>query len=172
MAKLMAFCRWIDRANEFTGKTVAWLVIPLAFIVVLEAIMRYVFDSPTLWAWDTNMYLGGLMCIFAGGYGLLHSSHVWVDVFVENLSPRRKALVELLTAPLFLFAIGVLIWQGTLQARHAVHIREHWTSLWEPAIYPLRVAIPIGASLFFLQGVSKFIKDLNVLLGTFKEGGN
>ena len=68
MSKLKRFAAFIDRMNEVVGKAVSYLVVPLTLIVVYEVMMRYVFDAPTLWAWDVNMYLGGLMTILGAGY--------------------------------------------------------------------------------------------------------
>jgi TRAP-type mannitol/chloroaromatic compound transport system permease small subunit len=165
--------KFIDRINEWVGKWVSYLVVPLTVIVVYEVIMRYLFDAPTLWAWDVNMYLGGLMTILGAGYAHLHKSHVSVDFLLEKWSPQKRVLLDLILSPLIILPLAILAWYGFEAAWQSVKINEHHSSLWEPPIYPLRIAIPIGAVLFLLQAVSRFIGDiLHYRDVKGEEGGN
>ena len=159
MSKAQAFIKFIDRLNEVIGKAVSYLVVPLTLIVVYEVMMRYIFDAPTLWAWDVNMYLGGLMTILGAGYAHLYKSHVSVEFLLEKWKPKNKVLLDLILSPLILLPLVILFWYGWEAAWQSVKINEHYSSLWEPVIYPLRIAIPVGAALFFLQGVSRFLSD-------------
>ena len=160
MSKTTKFIKFIDRINELVGKTVSYLVVPLTMIVVFEVIMRYAFDAPTLWAWDVNMYLGGLMTVLGAGYAHLYKSHVSVEFLMEKWSPPKKVLLELILSPLIILPLAILGWYGFEAAWQSVKINEHYSSLWEPPIYPLRMAIPIGAVLFLLQAISRFIGDI------------
>jgi len=160
MSKATKFIKFIDRINEWVGKAVSYLVVPLTLIVVFEVVMRYVFDAPTLWAWDVNMYLGGLMTILGAGYAHLYKSHVSVEFLLEKWSPPKKVFLDLILSPLIILPLAILAWYGFEAAWQSVKINEHYSSLWEPPIYPLRMAIPIGAVLFLLQAVSRFIGDI------------
>ena len=160
MSSLETFAERIDKINEIIGTSVSIMIIPLALLVVCEVMMRYLFNSPTLWIWDLNLQIAGLICIFGGAYGLLYGSHVSIDIVVQRFSRPRRLLLKLLGSLFFFFAVVILIWKGTTQAVHSVIIREHYTSLWEPPLYPLRMTVPIGAFLLLLQGLSNFCKDL------------
>ena len=160
MSKATKFIKFFDRINELVGKMVSYLVVPLTMIVVFEVIMRYAFDAPTLWAWDVNMYLGGLMTVLGAGYAHLYKSHVSVEFLLEKWSPPKRVLLELILSPLIILPLAILAWYGVEAAWQSVKINEHYSSLWEPPIYPLRMAIPIGAVLFLLQAISRFIGDI------------
>jgi len=155
-----AIVKVIDRVNELTGKTISYLIVPLTVIVVIEVMMRYAFDAPTLWAWDVNMYLGGLMLILGAGYAHLYKSHVSVEFLLEKWRPKNKILLELILSPFILLPLVVLFWYGWDAAWQSWKINEHHTSLWEPPLYPLRIAVPVGALLFLLQGISRFLSDV------------
>lgn len=161
MAK--AFCRRIDSCNEWTGKIVCWLIIPLTFIVVYDVILRYVFNRPTVWAWDINIQLLGALVILGGGYVLLHNGHIGVDVLVVRLSPRKRAMVDLVTSLFFFFGVGVLLWKASLDAWSSLQIRELYTSFFQPPIYPLKIVVVIGVLLLLLQGIAKFMRDLSAV---------
>ena len=160
---LLSFCRVIDTVNEWVGKTSQWLVIPLTLIVTLEVILRYVFERPTLWAWDVNIMLLGALGVLSGGYILLHKGHVRVDVLVVRLSSRKRAIIELFTVPFFLLAIGILLWQWVPEAWHSIQTREKFTSVFMPPIYPLKIVIVSGILLLLLQGVADIVRNIITL---------
>lgn len=169
MERLKYLANCIDRINDTVGTIISYLIVIVGLFVVYEVIRRYVFNSPTLWVWDLNIQLAGLMCIFGGGYALLYETHVSIDIFVERLPDRITLLIKLILYFFFFFAISILVWKGTTQAWHSFIIKEHYTSLWSPPLYPLRMAIPIGALLFLFQGLSNFIKDLISFLILLKQ---
>ena len=51
--------RVIDSISDWLGKYLSLLFFPLVGILFLEVILRYVFDSPTLWAHETAIFLFG-----------------------------------------------------------------------------------------------------------------
>ena len=158
MAK--AFCHAINRLNEWTGKIACWLLIPLTLIVVYEVVLRYVFNRPTIWAWDINVLLLGALVILCGGYVLLHGSHIGVDVLVVRLSPRKRAIVDLITSLFFFFTIGLLLWKTAAAGWLSLQVRETFATFFAPPIYHLKLLMVVGVLFFLLQGVVKFIHDL------------
>jgi TRAP-type mannitol/chloroaromatic compound transport system permease small subunit len=83
-----------------------------------------------------------------------------VEFLLEKWPPARRVLLDLILSPLIIFPLAILAWYGFEAAWQSVKINEHHSSLWEPPIYPLRIAIPIGAVLFLLQAISRFMGDL------------
>ena len=51
----------IDVLNEKMGNAVGWIIIPLALLIVMEVILRYVFNKPTMWAWDVDAITGPVL---------------------------------------------------------------------------------------------------------------
>src|SRR5262245_63158788 len=51
---LLTTIRVIDAITEWSGKTVAWMIVPLFLSLTYEGIARYVFNAPTLWAYDLS----------------------------------------------------------------------------------------------------------------------
>lgn len=157
------FCQIIDNLNEWVGKILGWLIIPLMLLVVYDVILRYIFNRPTIWVWDINIQLLGALVVFGGGYALRHGAHIGVDALVVHLSPAKRALVDLITSFFFFFGIGVLLWKATMDAIFSIQIKELYTSVFAPPIYPFKILMVLGIFLLFLQGMVKFIKDLNLI---------
>jgi len=167
---MKSFCRFIDSLNERVGKISGWLIIPLTTLVTYDVILRYVFNRPTVWAWDINVQLLGTLVVLGGGYALLHDAHIGVDALVIHLSARRRAIVDLITSAFFFFGIGVLLWKAALDAWFSLEIRELYSSVFLPPIYPFKILMVIGILLLLLQGVAKFIRDLITATSTEMKG--
>ena len=156
----------VDMLNEWTGKIISWLVIPMCFLVTYDVILRYIFNRPTVWVWDINVQLLGAMVALGGGYALLYNSHIGVDILVTGISIRKRTIVELITFWFFFLSIGALVWIGTEQASISVKTKEVDFTFFAPPVYPLKVIMAIGFILLFLQGITKFIRDIIALTTT------
>lgn len=160
MRNLDRFSGLVDTINEKIGRSIGYLIIGLTVAIFIEVVMRYIFNSPTIWAWDVSAHFCGIITMFGGGYVLLHGSHVSVDIFVERFPPIARRIIDLILDLLLLLAVGLLVLKGASYAWLSVRINEHYTSLLSPPIYPLKMAIPVGAFLLFLQGLAKFLRDV------------
>jgi len=154
---LIKFCRIIDKLNEWTGRAAAWLILPMSLLVAYDVMLRYAFNSPTIWAWDINVQLLGAMVALGGGYALLHDSHVGVDVISTTLTKRKQIILRLITFILFFISMGVLVFLGITQAWISLRTMEVDYTFFAPPIYPLKVLIAAGFLFLFLEAISKFI---------------
>ncbi|MBA7469041.1 hypothetical protein ES707_04303 [subsurface metagenome] len=159
MRKVAAFCHVIDAISERVGKGISYLVILMVLLLVYEVIMRYAFNSPTVFAHEASLFLYGTTGMLAGAWVLRHEGHVRMDAIYGRLSPRTRAIIDLATAPLFFLLVGVVLWTGWDMAYFSVKVNEHTQTPWGPPYYPLKLAIPLAALLILLQGIVKFIRD-------------
>ena len=166
---VQAFCRAIDKTNEWVGRGVSLVFIPLVLLVMTEVVSRYFFNHPTIWSWDVNIQLSAGLIALGGGYALLYKDHVLVDIFVSRFSPRARAIIDMVTALIFFTGVGVLLWLAIGEAKWSVETGERFTSLLEPVLGPIRVAVAVGILLMLLQGIVKFIRDLQIATGVRKE---
>lgn len=152
----------IDGLGEWTGRLVALLILPLVGGLTYEVIARYVFNAPTMWAYDTSYMLYGSHFMLGAAYTLLKGGHIRTDIFYQNWSPRRQGLIDATLYLLFFFP-GMLffLWMGWQEALHSWQIREMAeTTAWRPPLYPFKTVIPVTALLVLTQGVSEFLKSL------------
>ena len=163
--KLQLFVTTIGRISEYIGKTMSFLILPLIFVIMFEVISRYFFNRPTTWAADVSVYLAGPLAILAGAWVTSRETHIVVDIFYKNFSPRKKAIVDLFTSPFLFIMCGILIWIGVEEAWESLKIKETAESAWAPPIYPLKMVIPIAGLLMTIQGIALFIRNLTRALG-------
>ena len=148
--------RLIDTVTEKTGIAISLIAIPVMLIITVEVIARYVFNSPTRWAWTVSTQLFAVLALFGGAYALLHGVHIRVEVLYERFGPRLKRVSTVLTAITFFTFIGILVWQGYLMAEMSIGSREVIRGMIHFPVYPLKALIPVAALLFLLQGIASF----------------
>jgi len=161
---LRLFLRIIDKASEVAGKLVAWLIIPLVFGLMYEVIARYVFNAPTIWAYDITYMIYGVHFMMGAAYLLYVRGYVRIDVFHRLLSPRWRGGVDAcLFLILFFPPMVVLLVKGIHYAAFSWSLQETSTAgAWSPPLYPLKTVLPVAIFLLMLQGVAEFIRSLGM----------
>ena len=147
----------IGKINLFLGKVLQWTILPISAIVMFEVIARYVFNRPTIWAWDVNVQLLAFMATLGGGYVLLNDDHVRVDILVAKFSRRKRAILESFT--------GILTWHLCDVAVTSVkYLEVHW-SYFAPPVYPLRILMAFGSLMLLLQAIAMCLQNILRSLG-------
>ncbi|MFB9149094.1 TRAP transporter small permease subunit [Roseovarius ramblicola] len=159
----------IDRLSYYAGEFVSYWAVIAVFCYYFEVVARYVFNSPTIWVHEGMFLMFGMQYLIAGAYAALTDAHVKVDVFYAEWSPRRKAVVDLLTSIFFFIFAGTLLATGWIFAMDATRVGEVSFSEWKIAYWPFKWAIAIGAVLLILQGIAKLARDVAILRNSLKE---
>ena len=160
MRRLMRILDLIDWLSDSSGKVFSLLLPALALVMGFEVIARYVFNNPTVWGYELSMFLFGASAILGGAYALRWRAHVNVDIFTSRISPRKRAVLDLVTSVVFFAFVGTLLWKGYTFAAKSVAGLEHTDTLWSPPIYYFKITLPVGAALILLQGVADQIRNL------------
>jgi TRAP-type mannitol/chloroaromatic compound transport system permease small subunit len=168
MRLFKAVLRAVDRLSEGIGLLVSVLMPAMVVVLAIEVVARYVFNSPTLWAYDTAIFMFGYTGLLGGAYALKRREHINVDLFYARLSPRGKAVLDVITGLLFFFFMALVVIYGWGTAIDAIEGGEATATLWGPPIGHFKLMIPIGAALLILQGLANWIRSL-YLAATNKE---
>lgn len=160
MNSMIRVIQKIDTINDLVGRFAKYLLLFMAGALIYEVIARYIFNSPTIWVWDSCKhalcYLGAL----GGGYAYLYNAHVRVDVLYANWGVKTRAVVDIITSLLFFLFIIVLLWKSIEMAKGSWTMQERATSVLAPPLYYIKTAIPIGTFLLLMQGIAKLLRDI------------
>lgn len=154
---------WIEAINVRAGEFAAYWAVISVFVYYYEVIARFVFNSPTNWVHESMFLMYGMQYMLAGAYAYREDQHVRVDVIYTKFSPRGKAVADIITSVFFFIFIGVLFWTSWRFAADSINNDEHSFTEWGVQYWPIKLMMPIGAGLLFLQGVAKLIKDIAFL---------
>ncbi|MCP5278027.1 MAG: TRAP transporter small permease subunit [Thiobacillus sp.] len=163
---LLKISRGIDALNERVGRLVIWLVLAATLISAGNAMVRYGLNASSN-AWlEIQWYLFGLIFLLGAGYTLKHNGHVRIDVLYGRFTPRTRAWVDLLGGLLFLLPMsGIIAWLGWDFFLASYAVDETSPDAGGLLRWPIKLAVPLGFSLLWLQGVSEVIKRAGVLWG-------
>jgi len=158
---VLKIIRAIDAISDRTGKAACWLASILVALISLEVIMRYIFNSPTMWNYETSMMIGGGLFATGWAYAMRHHAHVRIDVVYIHLPPRTRAAIDvfgylLLFLPLMaMFVSSSIAWAATAWRVGEKSVETYWY----PPMAPFRTWVALGFALLFLQGTAQFIRD-------------
>ena len=162
MKWLESFVRFVDASNERICRVVSWGIIFIMCITVFNVLMRYAFDAPTTWAYTLGGLLLGPLWLLAGGYTLAQGGHVRMDVLYRRLSPRKQAILDLVTFLLFFFYCFLIFRFGIDYFWLSFTRQDHNQGVWKPVLWPFKLTLPVGMGLILLAGIAKYIRDIYV----------
>lgn len=172
----------IDTINEWVGRGVSWVTTLMVAVVFVDVVMRYLFATSFVFTQELEWHLFGFIFLIGAGYTLLHDGHVRVDIIYQKLSPKAQAWINLVGCVLFMLPGCLLIIYTSISfVRDAIYVvnltpqagHSAVTFVWEgspdpggiPLRFLLKACIPVGFTLFLMQGASLFIKSLFIVKG-------
>lgn len=99
------FSRLIDLSAKVAGFT----LIALVFLVVYDALMRYLFQSGSIALQELEWHFFDVIILLSIAYTFSHDAHVRVDIFYERFNVKTKALVNVVGSLLFVLPFSLLI---------------------------------------------------------------
>jgi C4-dicarboxylate transporter, DctQ subunit len=103
LAMMKRFRAVVERCNYALGMASGLGILAMGLILTYEVLVRYLFSAPTIWVQETSIYLYMWTMLAAASYTLQKRKHVHVDLLVDRLPARPKAVLEALTS-----AVGTL----------------------------------------------------------------
>jgi TRAP-type mannitol/chloroaromatic compound transport system permease small subunit len=154
----------IDTFTTRQGEITSMLILPLLGVVLWEVLMRYGFNSPTIWGFEMTGFLYGMHYMFGISYTDVRGGHVRVDIFTALAPKKVQAAIGALTTAVFFLPVFTCmsIW-ACKYAWSSVQVLERNSTSWSPPIYPIKVVMAVCFIMLLLQGVSNLIRDLQVL---------
>ncbi len=164
----------LEKLSQWSGLFFCWFGLTLVLILTFEVFMRYILDSPTIFSYEISSTMG--VAIGAGGlaYTHLHGGHVRIDVFWKNLTPKGRAIADIVGAFVFFFPLIIALTYVCFRwLAYAIATDEIMTTTYlYPPAWPVRLIITMGFLLFIPQGVAKLLRDICILKDIPVEGAS
>ncbi len=160
MRRLKRILQIADKITEWSGKLTSYLLILAVLAMSYEVIARYFFNSPTVWAHELTQIMYGAVIVMGGSFALRYREHIRMDLLYLRMSPKKRVITDLITAPLMFMVIIALVWKAWQYGYLSLLDRQHSGTIWNPPVYPFMLFIFLAASLLLLQALVKFIRDI------------
>ncbi|CRK75191.1 MULTISPECIES: TRAP transporter small permease subunit [Nereida] len=150
----------IEGLSLWVGRAFGWCILILTLSVSYEVFVRYVLNSPTVWAFDMMIQMYGALFLMCGAYALAQDTHVRADVVYRLLPIKVQASLDFVLYFLFFFpGVIALAWYGYEIASDSWRYKE--VSFNSPAsiqIYFFKSLIPLSGALLVLQGCAELAR--------------
>ena len=146
------------------GQTVPILLPILAGIVAFEVFSRYVLDSPTIWVFDTSLFLFGYISALGGAYAQQRKSHINVDIFYLLVSKYVRHIFNLLTIMLAIGFLVVLAKMSFEKFTVSLQFNYRTKSEWAPEVYHFWLMMTVSAVIFIAEYSAELIENIFYLL--------
>lgn len=162
---MFKFLDAVDSTVKWIAYIGAILLLPLIIAMLTEVISRYVFDAPTLWAYETAYMLTGSFFLMGIGYTLQVGGHVKVD-FLTDILPGRANLIIYIIG--YAFTGVFVIWStwGLTESFLETYKTGETTgeSAWNPVLWPFRAMAAFGFFVFALQILVELCRNVTRLV--------
>ena len=162
MLILKRILKAIDSISILAASGAKWFAWLLVLVGAYDTIVRHFFNAPTIWAYDTLCISGGAMYVLGWSYDYLFDCHTRVDLIYGKLSPKKKAIMNIISSLFLFFPITIALLTISFNwAIRAWRIKEKMIStFWYPPAAPYRTIFALGILLLLLQGTANFIRDI------------
>ncbi|WP_299986125.1 TRAP transporter small permease subunit [uncultured Ruegeria sp.] len=113
---------FLGKAVNTLGIVYGVAILSSAAILFLEVLLRYVFNSPTIWAHETVIFLTASSFIFGGLYVAARNAHIRVVLIYDLISPMKRRVFDVVISLVCSFACAFFAWASWQSV-----IRAVWT---------------------------------------------
>ena len=146
--------RLIDR----TGLVFAAGIVLSMAILINEVVLRYVFNSPTIWAHETTIFLCGVAFIYGGLYCAARDRHIRVVLIYDAVPPAVRRVLDVVISVICAAASAMFAWASWTMVQRAAFRPdgsfrlERLGSAWDP-VYPglLKVFLLVVMAVMAIQ---------------------
>lgn len=157
----------LDRFSALLGRASAWLTLFMVLITFVVVVLRYVFDAGLIWLQESVVWMHGFVFMVGAAYTLQQEEHVRVDIFYREMSPKRRAWVDLIGVAVFLLPLCALLgWKAfdyvavSWQLQEASRESGGLPYPLVPLLKSILIVMPITVS---LQGIALFSRCVRTL---------
>jgi len=157
----------LDRLSSLLGRASAWLSLCMVLVTFVVVILRYVFDIGLIWLQESVVWMHAFVFMMGAAYTLQQDDHVRVDIFYRQMTPQRRAWVDLFGVILFLLPLCAFLgWKAVDYVAVSWHLQEasrESGGLPYPFIPLLKSVLVLMPMTLGLQGLSLLSRCLRTI---------
>jgi TRAP-type mannitol/chloroaromatic compound transport system permease small subunit len=164
--KITSMVQVIDNLIEVIGKVISWLTLLMVLLTFVIVVMRYGFNLGSIAMQESVLYFHGLVFMLGSAYTLKANGHVRVDIFYQNFSKKKQALVNFLGSVFLLLPVCLFMFFISFD-----YVSTAWRILEKspeagglPLVYFNKSYLLILAVTLAIQGLAEIGRNLLVLI--------
>jgi len=164
---LLKLEKFFNKFADIIGIITAAAMVLMIINVFYDVIMRYFLKSGSIAMQEMEWHLFSVIILLGISYTLKEDGHVRVDLIYDRWSPKRKAMINMVGAVIFILPIAILV--GLSSIDNAVEAYRSMEQSGDPGGLPYRwivkSLIPVSFLLLIITTIGFFIRNLNIYKG-------
>ncbi len=159
---------WVVDSSAFGA---ASIVVILMVLVVSDIFGRKVLNKPIPMSYEVAAFMLVFIVFMGLAYSQRQRAHIRVEFLTLRMSPRNRAIMDLLAYTLGVAIYGAIFYQTFKWSYHSFEIGEHVAGLINIPKWPSQFALVFGALLLSLQFLSDWFNRASEVLVMFRTPG-
>jgi TRAP-type mannitol/chloroaromatic compound transport system permease small subunit len=166
---LLKITHAIDALSDFFGFIAKWLVLLACVISAGNATIRYLFNYSSNGWLEIQWYMFAGIVFLGASQTLRLNEHVRVDLLYSAVSDRTRLLIDIFGITIFLLpAMAYLTYMTLPFFLNSWRLQEVSSNAGGLILWPVKLILPLGFALLFLQGAAELAKRIAALAGVVK----
>ena len=153
----------MDTIIKYSGYLASWLFISIVFIVFYEVVMRYIFNSPTIWVEEISRFLQIWATYLALTYSFHKRDFIRITFIYDKLSLRGQRFLDIISFVFIIFFSSVVVYYGWIIAKDSFDVGRTSSSMLDLPAFISEFAIPICFGFLLLKVVIELVKNILIL---------
>ena len=152
-----------DKIIKYSGYLASALFISIGFIISYEVVMRYIFNSPTVWVNEISRFLQIWATYLALTYTFHKKEFIRITVLYDKLNEKGKKILDFISDIFILTFSLFVLYFGWLIAYDSFKVGRTSSTILDVPSFLTELAIPLCFGFLGIRGsveIFKFLKDL------------
>ena len=157
--------KFFKKFNNYLGTFTATLMLFVMVNVFIDVILRYFLHTGSIGLQELEWHMFAVMFLFGISYALNDEAHVRVDFIYDNLSKRKKAIINIIGTLFMLIPFAAFIAYGSYDfvydAYDVSEISEDPGGLTNRWI--IKAMIPLSFATLIVSAIGYIVKNFKLL---------
>ena len=149
---------YYDKIVKYSGYLASALFIAIGFIVSYEVIMRYLFNSPTIWVNEVSRFLQIWATYLALTYSFHKQDFIRITVIYDRLNEAGKKILDFISFIFILIFSSFVVYFGWLIAYDSLKVGRTSSTILDVPSFLTELAIPLCFAFLVLRVILEAIK--------------
>jgi len=148
---------YYNKLVKYSGYLASALFIAIGFIISYEVIMRYLFNSPTIWVNEVSRFLQIWATYLALTYSFHKKDFIRITVIYDRLNDNGKKILDFISFIFILIFSSFVVYYGWLIAYDSLKVGRTSSTILDVPSFLTELAIPLCFAFLVLRVILEVI---------------
>ena len=149
---------YYDKIVKYSGYLASALFIAIGFIISYEVIMRYLFNSPTIWVNEVSRFLQIWATYLALTYSFHKRDFIRITVIYDRLNETGKKILDFISFIFIIIFSCFVVYYGWLIAYDSLKVGRTSSTILDVPSFLTELAIPLCFAFLVIRVILEAIR--------------